>query len=270
MRKASKKDAPVDELGPATAKWDYLDEAGHLIAVVYRYDPPGQKKQFRPWDAKRRKMAPPEPRPLYNQPGIAAAEQVILVEGEKCAQALIEAGISATTAMHGANAPVDKTDWSPLAGKAVLIWPDRDKPGFGYAEAASQAVLMAGATSCAILLPPDAKPEGWDAADALAAPFGLDVEAGEPRGEIGARVQVVDLEADGADQFVPGKSEQGQRDGALARTFGDPAFDFGEVVPRVEVGPFVMEPARKLRDLFAMLSQVSDTDAHDMKLPVRA
>ena len=109
-----------------------------------------------------------------------------------------------------------------------------------------------------------------DAADALAAPFGLDVEAGEPRGEIGARVQVVDLEADGADQLVPGKSEQGQRDGALARSLGDPAFDFGEVAARVEVGPFVMEPARKLRDLFAMLSQVSDTDAHDMKLPVRA
>ena len=84
---------------------------------------------------------------------------------------MIDAGITATTAMHGANAPVDKTDWSPLAGKAVLIWPDRDKPGFGYAEAASQAVLMAGATSCAILLPPDDKPEGWDAFDALAEGF---------------------------------------------------------------------------------------------------
>ena len=82
MRKASKKDAPVDELGPATAKWDYLDEAGHLIAVVYRYDPPGQKKQFRPWDAKRRKMTPPDPRPLYNQPGMASAAQAVLVEGE--------------------------------------------------------------------------------------------------------------------------------------------------------------------------------------------
>ena len=34
---------PVDELGPATAKWDYLDATGQLIAVVYRYDPPGQK-----------------------------------------------------------------------------------------------------------------------------------------------------------------------------------------------------------------------------------
>ena len=169
--KRKKAEAPVDELGPATAKWDYLDADGNLIACVYRYDPAPGRKEFRPWDAKRRKMAPPEPRPLYNQPGLVAAEQVILVEGEKCAQALIEAGIVATTAMHGANAPVDKTDWSPLSGKAVLIWPDRDKPGFGYAEAASQAVLMAGATSCAILLPPDAKPEGWDAADALGEGF---------------------------------------------------------------------------------------------------
>ena len=171
LPKRKKAEAPVDELGPATAKWDYLDAAGNLLACVYRYDPAPGRKEFRPWDAKRRKMAPPDPRPLYNQPGVVAAEQVILVEGEKCAQALIEAGIVATTAMHGANAPVDKTDWSPLSGKAVLIWPDRDKPGFGYAEAASQAVLMAGATSCAILLPPDAKPEGWDAADALAEGF---------------------------------------------------------------------------------------------------
>ena len=165
--KRKKAEAPVDELGPATAKWDYLDAAGNLIACVYRYDPAPGRKEFRPWDAKRRKMAPPEPRPLYHQPGIAAAEQVILVEGEKCAQALIEAGIVATTAMHGANAPVDKTDWSPLSGKAVLIWPDKDKPGWAYAENVAKAVLQAGAISCDILMPPDTKPEGWDAADAL-------------------------------------------------------------------------------------------------------
>lgn len=173
-RKAAKK-APIDDLGPATAKWDYLDAQGRLIAVVYRYDPPGRKKEFRPWDARRRKMAPPEPRPLYNQPGIRNAAQVVLVEGEKCAQALIDAGVCATTAMHGANAPVDKTDWSPLAGKAVLIWPDRDKPGWDYAMAAAQAALAAGAASCDVLLPPDDKPEGWDAADAVAQ--GFDVAA---------------------------------------------------------------------------------------------
>jgi len=177
-----KKAPPVDELGPATDKWDYLDAEGKLIAVVYRYDPPGGKKEFRPWDARRRKMAPPEPRPLYNQPGIAIADAVVLVEGEKCAQALIDLGVCATTAMHGANAPVDKTDWSPLAGKAVLIWPDRDKPGWDYAMATAQAALVSGATSCDVLLPPDDRPEGWDAADAVAEGFDVaGVLAGGPR-----------------------------------------------------------------------------------------
>ena len=167
----SRKSPPVDELGLHTAKWDYLDAQGQLIACVYRYDPPGCKKEFRPWDARRRKAAPPEPRPLYNQPGMLVSTQVVLVEGEKCAQALIDAGICATTAMHGAKAPVDKTDWSPLAGKTVLIWPDRDKPGWEYAVQAGQAVLAAGAVTCHILCSPEHKAEGWDAADALAEGF---------------------------------------------------------------------------------------------------
>jgi len=169
--RGNKREAALDDLGRATAKWDYTDADGKLIAVVYRYDPPGRKKEFRPWDARRRKTAPPDPRPLYNQPGIAVAKTVVLVEGEKCAQALCDAGICATTAMHGANAPVDKTDWSPLQHKCLFVWPDKDKPGWDYAMAAAQAALAAGAISCDILLPPDDKPEGWDAADALAENF---------------------------------------------------------------------------------------------------
>jgi putative DNA primase/helicase len=87
----TKKEPPVDELGPATAKWDYFDAAGNLIAVVYRYDPPGRKKEFRPWDAKRRKMAPPDPRPLYNQPGLASASQVCAGRGREMRAGLIDA-----------------------------------------------------------------------------------------------------------------------------------------------------------------------------------
>ncbi len=171
---ASKAKAPaVDDLGPVTAKWDYQDAEGKLIAVVYRYDPEPGNKEFRPWDVRRRKMAPPEPRPLYNQPGMLKADQVVLVEGEKCAQALLEFGVCATTAMHGANAPVEKTDWSPLSGKHVLIWPDRDKPGWLYADHASQAIMRAGAKSCAILQPPAEKPDGWDVADALTDGFDI-------------------------------------------------------------------------------------------------
>jgi putative DNA primase/helicase len=211
--KPSRKEAPVDDLGPATAKWDYLDAAGKLIAVVYRYDPPGRKKEFRPWDARRRKTAPPDPRPLYHQPGIVAAAQVVLVEGEKCAQALIDAGICATTAMHGANAPVDKTDWLPLAGKAVLIWPDRDKPGWEYATLAAQAILSAGAKTCHILYPPEEAADGWDAADAVAE--GFDVATFLTHGP---RLQMHDL-ADDVDPVASSDESVWGTEDALALAF---------------------------------------------------
>ena len=168
------KSPPLDELGPVTAKWDYRDGDGNLIANVYRYDPPGGK-QFRPWDVINRKTQAPDPRPLYNQPGIKAAHDIVLVEGEKSAQALINVGVCATTAMNGAKAPIEKTDWSPLKGKRVLVWPDKDGPGWQYAMAASQAILVSGAISVSVLLPPDDKPDKWDAADAVE--DGLDVAA---------------------------------------------------------------------------------------------
>ena len=166
-RPRSRSSTPVDELGPVTAKWDYLDEAGRLIACVYRYDPPGGK-HFRPWDVLARKKKAPEPRPLYNRPGIKAAADVILVEGEKAAEALISQGLCATTAMNGASAPVEKTDWSPLKARRVVVWPDHDEPGWHYALAAAQAVLEAGAAAVSVLNPPAGKPEKWDAADAVA------------------------------------------------------------------------------------------------------
>ena len=157
---------PMDELGPYTAKWDYFSVAGELLACVYRYDPPGGK-EFRPWDVRARLWRAPAPRPLYNLPAVAKAREIVLVEGEKCADALIRAGFTATTAMHGAKAPVDKTDWTPLAGKSILIWPDRDAPGWAYAENIARACVAAGCASVAILLPPADKPTKWDAADAV-------------------------------------------------------------------------------------------------------
>lgn len=98
---------------------------------------------------------------------MVAAKEVVLVEGEKCAQALIQQGITATTAMNGANAPVDKTDWSPLIGKCVIVWPDKDTTGNTYADKAAKAIAAAGAKSVAILSIPNHKPEKWDAADAV-------------------------------------------------------------------------------------------------------
>jgi len=159
------KGPPVDDLGPYTGKWDYLDAQGKLLACVYRYDTP-QGKEFRPLDVKARKRKAPEPRPLYNQPGIAETTCVVLVEGEKCADAMIAQQICATTAMNGANAPVEKTDWSPLIGKQVLIWPDNDVPGRVYADRVAEHLRNLG-IAVSIAAVPENKPEGWDAADAV-------------------------------------------------------------------------------------------------------
>lgn len=166
------KQVPTDELGPVIGKWDYRDSQGKLIACIYRYDTAGGK-EFRPWDVGSRSMKAPDPRPLYNQPQILTANQVVLVEGEKAADALIRLGVIASTAMNGANAPVVKTDWGPLKDKHVLVWPDNDEAGIEYARKASEAIANAGASSVAVLHIPDGKPDKWDAYDAIE--DGLDV-----------------------------------------------------------------------------------------------
>lgn len=162
-----------DDLGPHTGKWDYLTADGSLLACVYRHDTPSGK-QYRPWDVRTRTMRMPEPRPLYNLPAIATAGAVVLVEGEKCADALMQHGIVATTAMGGAATAIDKTDWTPLAGKTVAAWPDHDEAGARYAAAAIQKLASIGATVRCVSVPQD-KPAKWDAADAVAE--GVDVEA---------------------------------------------------------------------------------------------
>lgn len=150
------------------AEWDYLNAQGEYIWSIVRFEDSAGKKTIRPQNKSTGAYkAHPAPRPLYNLQGISTAEQVIIVEGEKCAQALIDAGYCATTAMAGANSPSDKTNWAPLKGKTVLVWPDNDQPGMNYAFNSGKAALAAGATSSTILSIPTDKPKGWDVADAL-------------------------------------------------------------------------------------------------------
>lgn len=66
-----------------------------MIVTVYRYNTDSGKR-YLPFDVKRSSFTLPETRPLYNIPGIVKSDKVILVEGEKCADALIEQGMTAT------------------------------------------------------------------------------------------------------------------------------------------------------------------------------
>lgn len=163
------------ELGAPVATYNYFDTRGNIIAAVKRFEPDGtrESKTFRPYCHKTiegvTKWMPgaPDLRPLYRLPDIALSQTVVLCEGEACADKLAEVGIPATSAMQGAKAPIDKTDWSPLAGKTVIVWPDNDAPGFAYAKAASERLAALG---CKVLgiTPPNDAPAKWDAADCVA------------------------------------------------------------------------------------------------------
>lgn len=187
-RKASK---GGEAWGVPTATYNYLDPNGSIIAQVDRFDwvEEGRKrKTFRPWDVATHKYQAPAIRPLYNLHEIARSPEIILCEGEKCADALMGQNIPATTAMGGSNAPIEATDWTPLAGRKVLIWPDNDQTGLDYAERAKGAILAAGALSCAILRIPTGKPPKWDAADAA--------EAGESLSDVLRAMRGPTAEAD--------------------------------------------------------------------------
>ena len=83
---------------------------------------------------------PPGPLPLYRLADLDGAPRVWIVEGEGCADAAAGVGLVATTSAHGAKSAA-KSDWTPLAGRDVVILPDNDEADRRYA-ADVAAILM--------------------------------------------------------------------------------------------------------------------------------
>lgn len=156
-------------LGAPSATWEYCDAGGHPVAFVHRFEVkdkggnPG--KTYRPQhytEAGGWKWAdPPGAWPLYHLDRLAArpAAPVLFTEGEKAsdAGALLLPDMVATTTAHGAKSPA-RSDFSPLAGRRVLIWPDHDKAGTEYAREIAGLALAAGAVSVEVL---DLSCLGW-------------------------------------------------------------------------------------------------------------
>jgi hypothetical protein len=153
-----------------SASYKYLGADGALIGYMCRYEMDGQKKEYRPWVLVGEKWVQrgfEKPRPLYGLQLLANSDHIIMmVEGEKCADAL------ATTATkylpiawpNGANA-VNDVDFSPLKGRSVVLWPDRDDPGRTAMGVASEKLLRLG---CSVkIIDPGPGNDGWDVADAI-------------------------------------------------------------------------------------------------------
>lgn len=161
-----------------------------MSGFVVRYDKAGtDRKEFKPFTycesaaGKRewRCRGMPEPRPLFNLDLLEANPDapVLVSEGEKsAARAARIFPESVCLTSSGGSQAAAKTDWSPLAGRRAMIWPDADVRGSKYADAVAAIlhghgceVSIIDAVALASMAPGGGQREpgtGWDAADAVA------------------------------------------------------------------------------------------------------
>ena len=123
------------------ARHDYRDAQGRGLFVVLRFPKDSKFPKAMPFcpvrkDGKRGWIATipvKTGRPLYNLARVLKADakrQVMVVEGEKCADAVTAAfpkGVCVTWASGSSSAA--RTDWSPIFGRPVVLIADGDDPG---------------------------------------------------------------------------------------------------------------------------------------------
>lgn len=125
-------------------RYDYTDHNGRLCFHVLRVRKPDGSKLFLPVSVLQDPAGkyswklgmPAGLRPLFGLSGLDGSEKsitVFVVEGEKAALALQQMfpDSPVLTSASGARA-ASKSDWSPLAGRDVVIWPDHDDAGLKY------------------------------------------------------------------------------------------------------------------------------------------
>lgn len=165
-------------------EYEYRRPDGSVAFVVHRIDRPdaADGKLFRP-------MHESEPgrfsygygcdagqRTLYRSDELAERpdELVLVVEGERCADAVAALGLLATTSAGG-SAAGHLADWSALAGRDVVILTDADpmnqqgvRPGDKYGETVADKLRRVAASVRIVrLYDPDERP-GGDVADWIA------------------------------------------------------------------------------------------------------
>jgi putative DNA primase/helicase len=127
--------------GAPSASWTYRTATGEIIGLVCRYNTETGKeiipfawcRNAKTGETRWKFKSFAKPRPLYHLDVLAANPDagVILVEGEKtadAAQRMLGDSVVVTTWPGGSKA-VTQTDWTPLEGRRVIIWPDNDQPG---------------------------------------------------------------------------------------------------------------------------------------------
>lgn len=127
----------------------YTDpETGDYDYSIMRYRPnPTALKKFMPFLRNgdgRWRLEHPVVRPLFNRQRMADAQNILIVEGEKCVRAFTALNLDgwAATSNSGGALAVHSADWTPLAGKNCFIWHDNDESGLAHFEAVKEKLLQ--------------------------------------------------------------------------------------------------------------------------------
>ncbi len=172
-----------------TQRHAYLDQEGRRLGYVVRVESTDEKgnriKEPLPLTYCRdeegntywRWKGFDAPRPLYGLDQLKSDRPVLIVEGEKTADAAQHLFPDYTViTWSGGTQSVGKADWTPLNKKEVTIWPDHDEAGLKAARELSSILKAQGGkgTQVKLVQVPEAFPPKWDLADPL--PEGVDFE----------------------------------------------------------------------------------------------
>jgi hypothetical protein len=154
---------------------EYRAADGSPLYWRIRMSHPTKPKWIRPMhrDGSRFVLGEPQAsangKPVYRLPELGAADPsvpVLIVEGEKCADALAQLGVVATTS--GGASSADAADWSPLSHRMCIVWPDHDKAGAAYGLAVALKLRALGCTVELVDVSNLHLPDGGDCVDWLA------------------------------------------------------------------------------------------------------
>lgn len=164
----------------AEIRYEVRDTDGVLVALHCRRDPPGREKVVW-WELPdgRKGLKPAgltlAGLPLYGVERLAEREPgatVVVVEGEKAAEALLRLGVLAVGTVTGAATAPAVGALEPLVGHSVCLWPDNDDAGRQHMTEIGRRLVGLGVPT-RVLTWADAPPKG-DAADFVAAGLGRD------------------------------------------------------------------------------------------------
>ncbi|WP_051913689.1 toprim domain-containing protein [Thermorudis peleae] len=151
-------------------RYELRDLDGTLVAIHIRRDKPGGSKELfwqlpdGRWELNGKRV---EELPLYGVEKLGDAPEVIIVEGEKAAGALLQLGLSAVGTVCGASVTPSDDVLRPLASRRVFLWPDNDAAGMRHMQRIAERLTALGCGDVRWVDWPDA-PEKGDAADFVA------------------------------------------------------------------------------------------------------